>query len=227
VIWYQVGDSTFTIGPYQQAWTGAVAGWQQIGVQLIKPITGAGQVVLRLSPTATPSGADGRPAQSQTPSPSFPAPSQPPLRPAVNLLGNFGRPIGSHGTGLDAYVINQYDPCQTPAKGNVAISQTASARLIQAESNRRVFICSLIVISQDAEGLSLVEGTGSTCGTGTAAIVGATTQGNGMQVGANGGFQMGNGQGTVALQNFPSSDVCLLQTGTGRVAGVLTFVWVQ
>lgn len=116
------------------------------------------------------------------------------------------------------------DPCQTVAKASVAISQTANTKLFSQTSAKKNYICSIMMVGADAENVSLVEGTGSTCGTSTAAIIGGTTAATGPNLAANGGFSLGNGIAAVAAGANNNFDVCLLQSGSGRVAGVLTYV---
>lgn len=116
------------------------------------------------------------------------------------------------------------DPCQTLAKTSLPFSQTASARLILATSAKKTYFCSILIVAADAENLSLVEGTGSVCATGIAAVIGATTAANGMNLAANGGFALGSGGATIASGATNNTDTCLFQSGSGRVSGVLTYV---
>ena len=116
------------------------------------------------------------------------------------------------------------DPCQSVVKTNVAISQTANTKLISATSAKKNYICSITVIGADAENISIVEGTGSVCATSTAAVVGGTTAATGPNLAANGGFASGNGAATIAGGVGTNVDLCLFQSGSGRVAGVLQYV---
>jgi hypothetical protein len=143
----------------------------------------------------------------------------------VQLLGSFGRQIRSINDGLAVTLtapVPDADPC-SGRKQNLAISQTGSTRLLTAVPGVVVF-CSGIVVASDAESVSLVEGTGATCGTGTLGILGGTTAAAGMAFAANGGITQGNGKGTIAGSKTPGNDVCLLQSGAGTVAGNLTYV---
>lgn len=116
------------------------------------------------------------------------------------------------------------DPCQANAKTSVAISQTAGTKLFSQVSAKKNYICSIMIFGADAENISLVEGTGTVCATSIAAIIGGTTAANGPNLAANGGLTFGNGAATVAAGANNNFDVCLLQSGSGRVAGVLTYV---
>lgn len=100
----------------------------------------------------------------------------------------------------------------------VAISQTASFDL--KTFTNRGYICSIVIVSSDAENVSVVQGTGATCGTGTAALIGGTTAATGMAVAANGGVALGNLQ---LVTTTTAQHLCLLQSGTGRIAGVISY----
>lgn len=140
------------------------------------------------------------------------------------FLGSFGRPVTSTGDALDVnvkYPVASLDAC-AGVKKNVAISLTGNALLVTGATARRYAICSIILVNAAAENISLVEGSGSTCGTGTTAVIGSTTAANGPNLGANGGFSAGSGNGTIAIQNNPGNDICLLKSGAGVVAGNMT-----
>jgi hypothetical protein len=140
------------------------------------------------------------PANAQTPQPG-----------TVVTSGPFGQ------------TITVVDACQALVKTSVAVSQAANARLITAVAGKKTYVCSVNVTAADAENVSLVEGTGSTCGTGTAAVIGGATAANGPNLIAGGAVALGSGGYTVA-NTVGSTDVCLFQSGSGRVAGVLTYV---
>lgn len=116
------------------------------------------------------------------------------------------------------------DPCQGTSKSSVPISQTASTVLVSASASNRIYVCSLTLIAGAAEIVNLIQGTGSTCGTSTDAIIGSTTVGNGLSFAANGGITLGSGLGTVARGPNTNEDVCLSQSTTSRVSGVMTYV---
>jgi hypothetical protein len=116
------------------------------------------------------------------------------------------------------------DPCATTAKASVAISQAISTQIIIGTTAKKTYVCSISWVSSDAENLSLVEGTGSLCATGTAAIIGGTTAATGPNYATNSGLTLGSGVAFVAAGRNNATNVCLLQSGTGRVAGVITYV---
>lgn len=126
------------------------------------------------------------------------------------------------GTSRIGYVSD--DPCSNAsAKVSVPISQTANAKVVTGTSAKKTYICSIMIVAADAENVSLVAGTGSTCGTGTAAVIGGTTAAAGPNLAANGGFALGSGVATIAAGLTNADDFCLFQSASGRVAGVLTY----
>jgi hypothetical protein len=68
--------------------------------------------------------------------------------------------------------------------------------------------------------VSLVEGTGSTCGTGTAALYGGTAASAAFA--ANGGSNLISDRIVIPMQK-DGDDLCALQSGAGNVSGILTY----
>lgn len=119
------------------------------------------------------------------------------------------------------------DPCFGTARSYFSISQTASAQIITGTSSKKIYICSLNVgPNADAENVALVEGTGTVCATNTIAVLGtpAATAANGWQIAANGGLATNGGGGSMAATSVNADNVCLLQSGSGRVAGGGSYV---
>lgn len=116
------------------------------------------------------------------------------------------------------------DPCQGNAKVYTPISQTANTKLITGTSAKKTYVCSIVVVGADAENLSLVAGTGATCATNTVAVLGGATAAAGPNLAANGGFSFGGGGFSIAATTVNADDLCLFQSGGGRVAGVMTSV---
>jgi len=117
------------------------------------------------------------------------------------------------------------DPCALKAKTNLAISTNATAltQIVAASGSTKIYICSIALIAPAATAFNLNTGTGTNCGSSTAALIGSTTAANGMSLAANGGFTLGNGMGTVAV-TASSSELCTLQSNAVQVSGNLTYV---
>jgi hypothetical protein len=101
------------------------------------------------------------------------------------------------------------------------ISQTASTDLIT--STNKLHICAILIVSATAQSVSLVEGTVTTCGTGTAALMGATTAANGMALAANGGFTH-TAERPFMVTQTTADHLCLLQSGAGNISGFISYV---
>lgn len=128
------------------------------------------------------------------------------------------------GTNVIGFTTN--DPCTgATTKLNFPISQATSTQIIAGTSAKKTYVCSMFLIGADAENVSLIAGTGTVCATGTSAVIGGTTAATGPNLAANGGFTIGNGQAAIAIASAAAADnICLLQSGSGRVAGNLTYV---
>lgn len=110
-----------------------------------------------------------------------------------------------------------YIPPFPVCTSKVAISQTGSADILTLTNNG--YICSIMLISATAQNVSLVQGTGSTCGTSTVALIGGTTAS--VAVAANGGFAVGGAQ---LVTTTTGQHLCLLQSGSGNVSGFISYL---
>lgn len=102
----------------------------------------------------------------------------------------------------------------------VAVNQTASATLVTGTAGQRIYICSMLLVSAGAQLVSLVEGTGTNCATGIAAVVGGTTAS--LSLAADSGFSMAAPFAWVSTQTS-ANDLCLLQNGTANISGVVSY----
>lgn len=125
-------------------------------------------------------------------------------------------PIDGDGNSFDPIT----DPCDGVLATTVPISITADTVVISAVASTKNYICNITIVAGAAEIVSITEGTGSTCASGEVAIVGSTTDANGMSFAANGGFV-----NTKTISGIGTNvDTCLNVSGSNRVAGFLTYV---
>lgn len=145
---------------------------------------------------------------------------------AVSVLkGIYNAAIGALAAGTSRIGYTSDDPCDgVTAKSQVAFSNAADAILITGTSAKKTYLCSLVIITQAAEVINLVGGTGSVCATNKVALMGSTTDANGLSFAANGGLTIGTGRGTVAMTTVAADDMCLTLGGTSRVAGNAIYV---
>ena len=64
------------------------------------------------------------------------------------------------------------DPCFGSAKLTANINLTASGQVITGTASKTTYICSIDIVTATAQNIALVEGTVTTCGTGTAGMAG-------------------------------------------------------
>jgi hypothetical protein len=116
------------------------------------------------------------------------------------------------------------DPCRVGANIFKPISQTASAQLVTGTSAKKIYICSINLVTAGANNVAMVEGTGTTCATGIAGMAGGSTAATGWNFAANGGLTQGNGQGSVMAEATNADNLCLLQSAAVQLSGSIGYV---
>lgn len=140
-------------------------------------------------------------------------------------------PAGTNTIGsvkkTDGTTIELTDPCQGVAKTYTPISITTNTttRIVAPTAAKRTYICYLLLTSAAADNIGIVEGTGGTCGAGTAGVIGGTTAANGPNFAANGGISLGNSGYAVAATAGTNVDLCLITSAATPLAGHIA--WVQ
>lgn len=152
----------------------------------------------------------------------------------LNMIGTVRRDTAasSAGTTADNATLNtdsagllwtrQFNPCTSMHPTTVPISVAADTAVVSASASNYTWICGGTLVSSAAEVVSIWEGTGTACGTSSAALVGSTTEANGMSFAANGGTLV---IGPVAGIST-NVDICIRLSSTNRVAGFLSVVQV-
>lgn len=150
----------------------------------------------------------------------------------TNLIGKVGVDQTTPGTTNNvaisfgaAAVVD--DPCRTvtPTSTPISITTATTTRIVAPVSAKKTYICYLFLTSAAADNVAIVEGTGGTCGTGTAGVVGGTTAANGLNFAANGGAAFGNGVAWLFSTAGTNVDLCLITSAATPLAGVVK--WVQ
>ena len=114
------------------------------------------------------------------------------------------------------------DPCEQKGRSVANINLTASGQIISGSNY--AFLCSVLLVTATAQNIAFVEGTGTTCGTSTAALAGGATAATGENWAANGGFTLGSGQAWVMKTATSGDNVCVLLSGSGQASGNVTYV---
>jgi hypothetical protein len=105
------------------------------------------------------------------------------------------------------------------------ISLTANTQIITGASAKQTYVCSIAIVAAAATNVALVEGTGTTCATGTAGMAGGSTAATGWNFAANGGLTHGTGVGAIIRTATAADNVCLLVSAANQISGVIT--WTQ
>jgi hypothetical protein len=133
-----------------------------------------------------------------------------------------GNPLFTRETdGTNAVVL---DPCRTQANIFKPISQTASAQLVTGTAAKKIYICSINLVTAAANNVAMVEGTGTVCATSTAGMAGGTTAATGWNFAANGGLTQGNGMGSIMAEATNADNLCLLQSAAVQLSGSIGYV---
>lgn len=125
---------------------------------------------------------------------------------------------------LGAVWVSQLDPCSSEVKITDPFSLTARGVVIAAAASKKNYVCAISVVAGAAEIFNVYEGTGTTCQTGTAAIVGSTTAANGMSFAANGGLAAIGANSSVLAGKTANVDTCIVPSGSNRLSGFITYV---
>jgi hypothetical protein len=115
------------------------------------------------------------------------------------------------------------DPCSGP-KTFVAVNQTTGTQLFTGTASNRTYICHVNLVTATAQNIALVSGTGTVCATSTGPLMGGTTAATGWNFAANGGIAAGAGNGSIAKSDTDADNVCILQSGSGQISGVIAYV---
>jgi len=101
----------------------------------------------------------------------------------------------------------------------VTVNQTASTDI--ATLTNFGYICTIILISDTpAQKFSIVEGTGTNCGTLISPLIGGTA--GTMSFAANGGFSAVNDRPWLKMKTS-GDHLCIIQTGTSNISGIITY----
>lgn len=148
-----------------------------------------------------------------------------PLSAGTAIIGKVG--IDQTTPGTTNLIQPSVDVCTYSNKVNFPVSfqTTTLTQQIAASGSNKIYICSISLIASAATVFSLSGGTGSNCASNQLGILGvAGVATHGLSLAANGGITYGNGTGTVAV-TAASSEICLVQSGSGDLSGNITYVY--
>jgi hypothetical protein len=120
------------------------------------------------------------------------------------------------------------DPCEANLQSSLPILMTTATTLqvVAASASNKTYICSLFLKASAVNNVALVEGTGGSCVTGIAGVIGGTTTANGFVFGTAGDGVLLQSGGKVAVAQTAGTNVglCLITSTTGPLIGTLKYV---
>jgi hypothetical protein len=118
------------------------------------------------------------------------------------------------------------DPCavNVSQQANINLSASGAAQIIPVQTGKKIYFCHMHMNNNAAEGILVLEGTGSNCGTGQTAVYGGTSAGQGYNFSANGGIAVGQGVTHVLQTNVTGDAVCLNPSASTQLTGVIEWV---
>lgn len=128
------------------------------------------------------------------------------------------------GDGTRQVVIH---PCEanTQSYAPISITTATTTRIVTPSASNKTYICSMFLTSAAADNIGIVEGTGGTCGTGTAGVIGGTTAANGPNFAANSGVLLqAGGKVSIAQTAGTNVDLCLITSAATPLAGGINYV---
>jgi len=118
------------------------------------------------------------------------------------------------------------DACQTTARSYapVDIVTATTTRVITPTASQKAYICGMFLFSAGTNNVAIVEGTGGSCVTGIAGIIGGTTAAEGPNLTAQVGFVLPNTGYAQAATAGTNVDVCLITSAAVQLSGHIVYV---
>lgn len=119
------------------------------------------------------------------------------------------------------------DPCSSTAKTflpiNISTATTTEITPSLAGASTNYYVCSLVLVTNATNIVTLVDDDSDGCGSPTAGMSGGTTTA-GWTLAANGGLTFGNGMGSVFKTNGTNRVICLVTSAATQLSGTMTVV---
>jgi hypothetical protein len=138
----------------------------------------------------------------------------------AGLTVAFTAPRSSPDAASHALIVNPSPNASLQCPFTSAISTTAAVKQVAGIGGERLHICSVFLMVAGQEQVGIVEGTGTTCGTNTVALVGGTTAS--VAAPANGGFVVASDRITIPMQ-VTGDDLCLVKSAANNLSGFITY----
>jgi hypothetical protein len=148
----------------------------------------------------------------------------------VRIADNAGNQIESATAAPAAsargLIVRQVGACTNELKTFFPVDIVTATTVLVATGvgGQHVYICSLALVTALANNVAIVAGTGATCGTSTAGMLGGATAAEGLNLAANGGITLGSGSGSVARTESTGDSVCIITSAATQLSGVIGYV---
>lgn len=120
------------------------------------------------------------------------------------------------------------DPCEANSQSYATgvITSATTTRIVAPSASNKTYACMFFTKASAVDSVAVVEGTGGTCGTGTAAVLGGTTTANGLVFGTAGdGLLLQLGGKVAAMQTAGTNvDLCLITSTAGPLIYAIKYV---
>lgn len=119
------------------------------------------------------------------------------------------------------------DPCQTGTVNStpINISTATTTRIATESASVKIYICHLSIVTNAANNVALIEGTGASCAGGIpAGMAGGTSAASGWNFSANGGISLGMGGYSINQTANQAYSVCLVTSAATQLSGVMKWV---
>lgn len=131
--------------------------------------------------------------------------------------------IGGLASGATGGLMLPITVCDKDAVVNISTATTTL--IVTGVASRKVYICSLNLVTAAANNVALIEGTTTTnpCDTGAAGMAGGTTAASGWNFAANTGLSQGSGLGSVMTTATNADNVCLVTSAATQLSGHIKY----
>jgi hypothetical protein len=118
------------------------------------------------------------------------------------------------------------DPCSSGAKVFVSIDivTATTTEVINADASNMAYICSIILFTDAANDVALVEDATDACASPSAGLMGGVTAAEGFNFGATQGFVASGGNSTITKTSATNINVCLITSAATQLNGTISYV---
>lgn len=141
-----------------------------------------------------------------------------------NVMGVQGN---ANGVPIPITVSSSTDPCgsstTTKVSIPISISTATTTEIIDASASNKAYICSIVLYTDAANDVGIVEDANNTCASPDAGIFGGTSAATGFNFAANQGFVAAGGNGTVTKTQSTNVNVCIITSAATQLNGAITY----